>query len=103
MGGAGFMNYQQAYKEVRGGKGGIIPGSGLKDADDPGIRKAFDGNDLTDKKSVKRNTGDLMMAVNDYTFINCACGLGIKVPPDYNRDTVACTKCGTIHSIEKKA
>ena len=102
MQGAGFMNYQQAYQEVKGKKGGIIPGSGLKEGDDPGIRKAFDGADLSDKKSMKRNTGDLMMAVNDYVFINCACGLRIKVPPDYNRDTVACTKCGTIHTIEKK-
>lgn len=99
MGGAGFMNYQEAYKEIKGKKSGIIPDSGLKEGDDPGIRQAFEGIDPADKRSVKRNTGDLMMAVNHYTFIECSCGLSIKVPPDYNRDTVSCTRCGNEHSV----
>ncbi|MEN8224830.1 MAG: M48 family metallopeptidase [Bacteroidota bacterium] len=102
MQGAGFMNYQQAYQDVRGGKGGIIPGSGLKEGDEPGIRKAFEGTGSTGHKSMKRNTGDLMMAVNNYTFIECSCGLRIKVPPDYNRKTVSCTRCGTEHKLSKQ-
>jgi heat shock protein HtpX len=102
MQGAGFMNYQNAYNEVKGKKGGIIPGSGLKDGDDPGIRKAYEGIDIFNNKSMKRNTGDLMMAVNDYTFINCTCGLRIKVPPEYKKNSVSCTKCGTEHLINKK-
>ena len=101
MQGAGFMAYEQAYEDVRGKKQPIIPGSGLKDGDDPGIRQAFDGQVKRNKKTMKRNTGDLMMAVNNYTFIDCSCGLRIKVPPDYNRPSVSCTRCGTEHALAK--
>jgi len=99
MGGAGFMNYQEAYKEIKGNKGGVIPDSGMKEGDDPGIRKAFDSPMADDKKSMKRNTGDLMMAVNDYFFIDCTCGLRIKIPPEYKHKTVSCTRCGTVHDV----
>lgn len=100
MQGAGFMNYQDAYSEVKGKKSNIIPGSGLKDADDPGIRKAYEGRH-SDKRSFKRDAGDLMMAVNNYIFIDCSCGLRIKVPPDYKQDTVRCTRCGSVHQVRK--
>ena len=99
MQGAGFLSYQEAYKEVKGSGSHIIPGSGLKETDDPGIRKAFDSQDAPSLKTVKRNTGDLMMTVNGYTFIDCSCGLRIKVPPDYKKNTIICTKCGTKHRL----
>lgn len=102
MQGAGFMNYQEAYKEVKGAKSNIIPGSGLKDAEETGIRKAFDGSVQAEKRSFKRDAGDLMMAVNNYSFIECNCGLRIKVPPEYKKDMVRCTKCGTVHDLKKQ-
>ena len=98
MQGAGFENYQQAYDDVKGKHSNIIPGSGLKDQDDTSIRKAFDDTDFK-TSNTKRNTGDLMMAVNNYTFITCACGLKIKVPPDYKKPEIHCTKCGTAHKL----
>lgn len=99
MQGAGFVNYQQAYTEVKGDKSRIIPGSGLKESDDQGIRMGFTDSQQTDRRSVKRETGDLMMAVNDYRFINCTCGLKIKIPPEYRQDNVRCPKCGIVHSL----
>jgi heat shock protein HtpX len=101
MQGAGYMNYQEAYRTVKGGQAGIIPGSGLSDDGDAGIRKAFDDSSGAGKKSVKRNTGDLMMAVYSYTFIDCQCGLRIKVPPDYGRGNIDCPRCGARHTIQK--
>jgi len=97
MQGAGFQSYQQAYSEVKGKKSGIIPGSGLAEADDTGIRKAFD--DSSDKRSVKRDAGDIMMAVNNYSFINCDCGLKIKVPPEHSKKSISCPRCGKDHTI----
>ena len=99
MGTTGYMSYEKAYEEIKGGNSHIIPGSGLKEQDDPGIRKAFGDAAFSDEKTTKRNTGDLMMAVNDYTFIECTCGLRIKVPPDYNKDSVTCTRCGKRHTL----
>lgn len=97
MDGTGFLSYQAAYSDVKGEKSNIIPGSGLKESDDPGIRKAFD--EAPDKRSVKRNAGDIMMMVNNYHFIECSCGLRIKVPPEYKKKSINCTKCGTVHTL----
>ena len=99
MQGAGFLSYQDAYNEVKGSGSHIIPGSGLKESDEPGIRKAFDSRDAASLKSEKRNTGDLMMTVNGYKFIDCSCGMRIKVPPDYKKATFMCPKCGTKHNL----
>lgn len=100
MQGAGFGDYQQAYNEVSGKKSTIIPESGLDEKDDPSIRKAFNASDVSDPKSMKRNTGDLMMAVNDYTFISCDCGLRIKVPPEFSKSEINCPKCGSSHKLK---
>jgi heat shock protein HtpX len=99
MQGAGFTNYQKAFSEVKGKKSRIIPASGLSESEEQNIRMAFDGSQKATKKSFKREAGDLMMAVNDYRFINCDCGLKIKIPPEYGQKTVRCPKCGKEHSL----
>lgn len=101
MQGAGFLEYQQAYSNVKGSRSKIVPGSGLKEDAGQGSRKAVDETVITGPGSIRRNTGDLMMAVNDYTFIECNCGMRIKVPPDYKRNTVSCTRCGKEHHLNK--
>jgi heat shock protein HtpX len=42
-----------------------------------------------------------MMAVNQYTFIDCDCGLKLKIPPEYKEYQVECPKCGRIHQVNK--
>jgi len=97
MHGVGFQSYDKAYAAVSGKKSHIIPRSGLSEADDTGVRKAFD--DRAEKRSVKRESGDIMMAVNQYQFINCECGLRIKVPPEYSKKNISCPRCGREHTI----
>jgi heat shock protein HtpX len=97
MQGAGYQNYDTAFAEVKGKKSHIIPRSGLAAADDPGVRQAFGDADV--KKSFKRESGDIMMAVNRYRFIECSCGLRIKVPPEYGQQSISCPKCGTDHNM----
>ena len=46
---------------------------------------------------------NLMMAVNNFTFINCLCGLKIKVPPNYNQPLLACPKCGKKYPVLDKS
>ena len=35
-----------------------------------------------------------MRAVNNYAFLVCACGLKIKIPPDFKQDKITCPRCG---------
>lgn len=47
----------------------------------------------------KREANDAVMKLNDYKFINCKCGVRIKIPPDYNQPIVVCPRCGTRHQL----
>jgi hypothetical protein len=42
------------------------------------------------------------MAVNDYVFITCRCGLKLKIPPGFgtNKPEIICPKCGNINKIK---
>ncbi|MFC1554766.1 M48 family metallopeptidase [candidate division KSB1 bacterium] len=98
--GANFHNYQDAYSKITNSSSTIIPASGLKDTENISIRKA--DKEKPDKKSRKkgmRDVGDLMMKMNQYAFLACACGLKLKIPPDFKRKEVACPKCSRKHEV----
>ena len=98
---ADFAEYQNAFNKVKGKTSKIIPQSALKDVTPLGLREAtgIPLAGLTKKKS-QRNVGDLIMKLNDYSFINCPCGVKIKIPPDYKKDKVYCPRCGREHTIK---
>ena len=98
---ADFAEYQNAFNKVKGKTSKIIPQSALKDVTPLGLREAtgIPLAGLTQKKS-QRNVGDLIMKLNDYSFINCPCGVKIKIPPDYKKDKVYCPRCGREHTIK---
>lgn len=95
-----FSEYQNAFNKVKGKTSKIIPDSALKDVKPAGLRDAavVPLAGLTQKQT-KRNVGDMIMKLNDYSFINCTCGVKIKIPPDYKKSKVFCPRCGREHSI----
>lgn len=95
-GGANYTQYEQAYEAVRH-KSGVIPKSGLADLEDIPVRQGFVSS--ADAKTTARATGDIMMKVDHFTFVDCSCGLKIKVPPSYTANTVVCPRCGTTHNL----
>jgi heat shock protein HtpX len=102
MYGAGFSDYQKSFSAVKKSSSGIIPSTELKEAVIP-LRAADE--QLTGVKSAvdeKRDLGNIMMAVNDYSSITCECGLKIKIPPGFgmNRPEITCPKCGRKHLVE---
>ena len=98
---ADFAEYQNAFNKVKGKTSKIIPQSALKDVTPLELREAtgIPLAGLTQKKS-QRNVGDLIMKLNDYSFINCPCGVKIKIPPDYKKDKVYCPRCGREHTVK---
>jgi heat shock protein HtpX len=92
--GAGFLQYQRAFSKTRGKPTMIIPSSGLKDDKRVEIREPHaDATGAQSKKDEVRNVMDLMRAVNGYAFLLCACGLRIKVPPDFDEPKIVCPRC----------
>ncbi len=99
-GGANYRNYQEAFSSVRGVKSPIIPGSGMADQEVIGLRAGLTDEEIKfDKRQYNRELGDIMKTVDDYRFIQCPCGLKMKIPPAFPTHEVQCPKCGSIHTI----
>jgi heat shock protein HtpX len=99
-GGANYIDYQNAFNKIKRNKSSIIPNSGLSDSNVIGLKSAMPiaGSAMLDKDT-KREMGNIMMKVNNYSFINCECGLKLKIPPDFKLSEITCPKCGRKHPI----
>lgn len=103
MHGANYIDYQKAYSFVKRTVKPVIPKSGLRDNTFLALRSLeTDTKEKLSKISERRKAGDIMMKVNDYSFLTCDCGLKIKIPPAFgmNKPEVKCPKCGKIHLIK---
>jgi heat shock protein HtpX len=94
-GGAGFLQYQEAFNRVTGSKSKLIPQSGLKDSAQAAIRTGSvdAGAPVT---QTKRTVDDLVRAVNGFVFLTCTCGLKAKIPPDFKKESFPCPRCGSV-------
>lgn len=98
--GAGLLDYQMSYSRVKGKSERIIPDSELNDKEK--VEKRTSGkiiNPNGDPKTIQRELGDLMMTVNKYMFLTCICGLKMKIPPEYKKETIECPKCHHINKV----
>jgi heat shock protein HtpX len=98
--GVDFSNYQNAFNSIKGKSSPLIPKSGLVGAGIIPIRSvAKDIKPVDNLANNKREIGNLIMKLNDFRFIDCSCGLKIKIPPDYKNESITCPKCGRVHSL----
>lgn len=98
--GVDYSNYQAAFNQIKGTRSPVIPISGLSDKSNLSVRKPESSVGLNDETlNTKREVGDLMMKLNEYKFINCTCGLKLKIPPQFNNDKITCPRCGRIHTV----
>ncbi|MDH3269554.1 MAG: peptidase M28, partial [Ignavibacteria bacterium] len=101
-GGANYIDYQSAFNKVTRSKTSLIPTSGLADRTPIGLKEiTIAPVALGVIKQTKRDTGDIMMKVNNYSFIDCKCGLKIKIPPDFKKNELFCPRCGRKHLVQK--
>ncbi|MCK9611823.1 MAG: M48 family metallopeptidase [Bacteroidales bacterium] len=101
-GGAGLVNYQKAFNSVSGKNKTIIPSGELDNSESIAFREGSGVAAFADSKTTTRASHDIMMKMDKYSFINCNCGMKIKVPSNYASDKVYCTRCGKEHPIGNK-
>ncbi len=94
--GASFIDYNSAFEQVTH-RGGVIPKSAIKSEEAVDIRKPAESPKSQGRQS-QRQIGDIMRKVNGFAFIPCACGVQLKLPPEYTARTVQCPRCGKIHN-----
>jgi heat shock protein HtpX len=126
-GGSGYLNYDQAYRNVTHDNRALIPSSVLKPEPQKDSTKKAPGKsrpDMTRMVSTGimtgaiitdsaqpaepetrvervRETGDALWKSQGYKFISCDCGAMLKIPPDYKRQNVACLRCHATHELEE--
>jgi len=100
--GAGFIDYQTAFDKIKRKATPIIPASALTNPEKVEIRKPGEATVAQEStKQQKRTLGDLMMTVNNYSFLACVCGMKIKIPAGFgtNRPKVTCPRCGHVSAV----
>ncbi|MEN6386222.1 MAG: M48 family metallopeptidase [Phycisphaerales bacterium] len=96
MSGASFADYSDAFKRTTK-HSTVIPSSALKQ-ETVEIRQSSKQGPVSGK-NIHRNIGDVMFKTAGFRFVQCDCGLKLKVPPDYSSNNVHCPRCGMIHQL----
>lgn len=100
--GASFKHYSDAFTNVTHNKT-VVPVAALSKKEDVALRQA--GLDETKKDRIDkqmRQVGDIMRRVNQFVFLTCACGLKLKIPPNFKGDSVKCPRCQKTLDIPSK-
>jgi len=101
--GASFKDYSRAFSNITHKKT-IVPAAVAATKEEIAIREAAAKEEK--KKRVEKQlhqVGDIMRRVNGFAFLACACGLKLKVPPNYKGNTVSCPRCGRKLSVGTKS
>jgi heat shock protein HtpX len=99
-GGAGFKDYNTAFEQVTH-HSGVIPRSAIKPDEAVGLRQGAAAPKTDSRKHTERQVGDIMRKVNGFAFIPCACGVRLKIPPNFTAPTVQCPRCKKMHTIKQ--
>jgi len=92
MGGASFKNYSDSFSNVTKTKTVIPPAALTKE--DIALRQASaEAKKKQRAETQMRQVGDIMRKVNAFIFLTCACGLKLKIPPNYKAKKIACPRC----------
>jgi heat shock protein HtpX len=97
--GAAFADYSQAYENVTKRKT-IIPASALT-KEDIALRQSSAEVKSERLQKQLHQVGDIMRKVNGFVFLPCACGVTLKIPPDYKAKKIECPRCRRIHNIDR--
>ena len=99
MGGASFGDYDQAYRQVHGGKG-VIPAGSMAAAAIPLTTRKLEGEAAEpDEIHRARETSDVMWKMSNYRTITCDCGARLRLPPAFKEPRIKCPHCGRTHQV----
>jgi len=98
-GGAGYGQYDEAFRKVTGKAVGVVPAAARQAAEHARVA-APKAPDTRQRLERVRHTTDMLWRLNQYAFIACACGTTLKVPPAYVGHELACPHCGAMHRVQ---
>jgi len=97
--GASLKDYSDAFVSVTKSRT-VMPASALT-KEDIALRQASAEAKKEQREKQLHQVGDIMRKVNGFIFLTCACGVTLKIPPNYSAATVECPRCHTTHNVKK--
>ena len=93
-GGVSYRTYQAAWAKASGRGAAKMPDSALHEEGAP-MREAHPEAAQQKKGSRERmrEAGDVLRKVNQFLFLTCACGMRMKLPPEFKKEQVECPRC----------
>lgn len=102
MGGSASLEaYEHAYQALHG-KASVLPASVRAASVEQPVREATAAGPRGQRQQW-REVQDLLHQVDQFAVLACACGMKLKLPPDYAQAQVACPKCGARHAVPNLA
>ncbi|MEJ2701954.1 MAG: M48 family metallopeptidase [Sedimentisphaerales bacterium] len=99
--GASFKEYSDAYTSVTHSKT-IVPVAARTGKEEVALREPSAAPEKETKlKNQMRQVGDIMRRVNQFIFLTCACGLKLKIPPNFKGDQVKCPRCSRMLDLPR--
>jgi heat shock protein HtpX len=103
MTGASYGNYEESYRKVYQGTKGIIPFSGLAGSGSSVIGIIRTGGDDYPEEIIRaREASNAVWKVRNYGTITCECGVRLRVPPSFKKDSITCPRCRRRHPVRLK-
>jgi len=100
--GASFRQYSDAFTNVTHHKT-VVPVAALSTKEDVALRQAGAETAKKDRAEKQmRQVGDIMRRVNQFIFLTCACGLKLKIPPNFKGNNVKCPRCKKILDLPSR-
>ncbi len=96
MGGrAGYVDYEAALRKIEGRQTGLaaLTSAAKSDKSLAARGPSAEPGDSSTAIERAREVGDLLDRLAVFILVPCTCGMRIKVPPDYQRDSVLCPRC----------
>ncbi|MBE0565752.1 MAG: M48 family metalloprotease [Krumholzibacteria bacterium] len=104
MGRSSFAAYDEAFRQVKGGRRGVVPGSALAEEKEAAVRGASgDGPVLRDdplRRERARQVDDFIYRADGWQRIECPCGTVLKLPADFAAPRARCPRCGRVHNLQ---
>ena len=97
--GASLKDYSDAFVNVTKSRT-VMPASALT-KEDIALRQASAEAKKEQREKQLHQVGDIMRKVNGFVFLACACGVTLKIPPNYAATKVECPRCHATHNVKK--
>ncbi len=101
-GGAGLAQYEEAYRKVHGEGRGLLASRTIRDDAGAAIRPpSADPDPVQSSVQRGREALDFLDRLSGLLLIPCACGMRIKLPEGYRKDSIQCPRCGIVHQLPR--